>query len=113
MWMFVGSANNVEIPGLGGDEETVGTAGSSKRIWHRAKKRPAEPLSEAEAAEVHLKRIRQRLATTPRSAINALIVLNEYRKGLTYELVSQTGTIHSPVYTIRLTIDDQVSYLLC
>ena len=79
-----------------------------KRNWHRGKKRPAEPLTEAELAELALKRIRQRLASTPRSEINACMLLNEYRKGLNYELVGQTGPVHNPLHTVKLTVDEQV-----
>jgi len=82
---------------------------SSKWSWNKGKKRPAEPLSETEVAQIQLKRIRQRLATTPRSALNAVMVLNEYRQQLNYEVINVSGPVHDAHYTVRVEVDGLVS----
>jgi len=80
----------------------------SSRSKIKCRKRPAEPLSEAEVEEIRLKRIRQCLATTPRYAHNAIMVLNDYRPQLKYELINVSGPVHKAHYTVRVEVDGLV-----
>ena len=39
---------------------------------------------------------------------NALMQLNEMRPGLEYTVVSQSGPVHAPMFTMSVTVDGQV-----
>ena len=39
---------------------------------------------------------------------NAVSVLNQYRHGLNYQVVSQVGPAHAPVFTVQVEVDGQV-----
>jgi len=42
---------------------------------------------------------------------NAVSVLNQYRHGLNYHVVSQVGPAHAPVFTVQVEVDGQVCKL--
>lgn len=41
----------------------------------------------------------------PPQAMNALMKLNQLKPGLQYKLVSQTGPVHAPIFTMSVEID--------
>lgn len=43
--------------------------------------------------------------TEPPQAMNALMRLNQLKPGLQYKLVSQTGPVHVPVFTMAVEVD--------
>ncbi|XP_053573906.1 interleukin enhancer-binding factor 3 isoform X2 [Bombina bombina] len=43
----------------------------------------------------------------PPQAMNALMRLNQLKPGLQYKLVSQTGPVHAPIFTMSVDVDDK------
>lgn len=41
----------------------------------------------------------------PPQAMNALMRLNQLKPGLQYKLVSQTGPVHAPIFTMSVEVD--------
>lgn len=41
----------------------------------------------------------------PPQAMNALMKLNQLKPGLQYKLVSQTGPVHAPIFTMSVEVD--------
>jgi len=91
------------------NSQSATKSSKSSRSKKKCRKRPAEPLSEAESAQIRLKRIRQRLATTPRSELNAISVLYLYSRQLNYEVINVSGAVHDTIYTVRVEVDGLVS----
>lgn len=46
----------------------------------------------------------------PPQAMNALMRLNQLKPGLQYKLVSQTGPVHVPVFTMSVEVDGKSFY---
>lgn len=41
----------------------------------------------------------------PPQAMNALMRLNQLKPGLQYKLISQTGPVHAPIFTMSVEVD--------
>lgn len=72
------------------------------------KKRPAEDSSEEGGiAPKRRKKARQR-SFGPTAPKNALVQLNEIKPGLQYKLLSQSGPVHAPMFTISVEVNAEI-----
>ncbi|KAM4038899.1 interleukin enhancer-binding factor 3 isoform 2-T2 [Anomaloglossus baeobatrachus] len=73
-----------------------------------ALKRPIEEDGEDKSPSKKKKKIQKKdEKTEPPQAMNALMRLNQLKPGLQYKLVSQTGPVHAPVFTMSVEVDDK------
>ncbi|XP_050839867.1 interleukin enhancer-binding factor 3 isoform X1 [Serinus canaria] len=75
-------------------------------------KRPMEEDGEEKSPSKKKKKIQKKGIELPREekleppqAMNALMKLNQLKPGLQYKLVSQTGPVHAPIFTMSVEID--------
>ncbi|XP_064416780.1 interleukin enhancer-binding factor 3 homolog isoform X3 [Latimeria chalumnae] len=69
-------------------------------------KRPMEEDGEDKSPNKKKKKIQKKEEKTePPQAMNALMRLNQLKPGLQYKLVSQTGPVHAPVFTMSVEVD--------
>ncbi|KAK2090783.1 Interleukin enhancer-binding factor 3 [Saguinus oedipus] len=69
-------------------------------------KRPAEEDGEEKSPSKKKKKIQKKeeKAEAPQ-AMNALMRLNQLKPGVQYKLVSQTGPVHAPIFTMSVEVD--------
>ncbi|XP_056426509.1 interleukin enhancer-binding factor 3 isoform X2 [Hyla sarda] len=73
-----------------------------------ALKRPMEEDGEDKSPSKKKKKIQKKdEKTEPAQAMNALMRLNQLKPGLQYKLLSQTGPVHAPVFTMSVEVDDK------
>uniref|UniRef100_A0A8C5M3B3 Interleukin enhancer binding factor 3 n=1 Tax=Leptobrachium leishanense TaxID=445787 RepID=A0A8C5M3B3_9ANUR len=71
-------------------------------------KRPMEEDGEDKSPSKKKKKIPKKdEKSEPPQAMNALMRLNQLKPGLQYKLVSQTGPVHAPVFTMSVEVDDK------
>uniref|UniRef100_A0A6I8N7R3 Interleukin enhancer binding factor 3 n=1 Tax=Ornithorhynchus anatinus TaxID=9258 RepID=A0A6I8N7R3_ORNAN len=69
-------------------------------------KRPMEEDAEEKSPSKKKKKIQKKEEKSePPQAMNALMRLNQLKPGLQYKLVSQTGPVHAPVFTMSVEVD--------
>ncbi|XP_031950380.1 interleukin enhancer-binding factor 3 isoform X5 [Corvus moneduloides] len=69
-------------------------------------KRPMEEDGEEKSPSKKKKKIQKKEEKLePPQAMNALMKLNQLKPGLQYKLVSQTGPVHAPIFTMSVEID--------
>uniref|UniRef100_A0A8C9FG65 Interleukin enhancer binding factor 3 n=1 Tax=Pavo cristatus TaxID=9049 RepID=A0A8C9FG65_PAVCR len=69
-------------------------------------KRPMEEDGEEKSPSKKKKKIQKKEEKVePPQAMNALMKLNQLKPGLQYKLVSQTGPVHAPIFTMSVEID--------
>ncbi|XP_033927829.1 LOW QUALITY PROTEIN: interleukin enhancer-binding factor 3 [Melopsittacus undulatus] len=69
-------------------------------------KRPMEEDGEEKSPSKKKKKIQKKEEKLePPQAMNALMKLNQLKPGLQYKLVSQTGPVHAPIFTMAVEID--------
>ncbi|XP_060037721.1 interleukin enhancer-binding factor 3 isoform X7 [Erinaceus europaeus] len=69
-------------------------------------KRPMEEDAEEKSPSKKKKKIQKREEKAdPPQAMNALMRLNQLKPGLQYKLVSQTGPVHAPIFTMSVEVD--------
>ncbi|EMP39514.1 Interleukin enhancer-binding factor 3 [Chelonia mydas] len=75
-------------------------------------KRPMEEDGEEKSPSKKKKKIQKKgieltreEKTEPPQAMNALMKLNQLKPGLQYKLVSQTGPVHAPIFTMSVEVD--------
>uniref|UniRef100_A0A8C3FXH6 Interleukin enhancer binding factor 3 n=1 Tax=Chrysemys picta bellii TaxID=8478 RepID=A0A8C3FXH6_CHRPI len=69
-------------------------------------KRPMEEDGEEKSPSKKKKKIQKKEEKTePPQAMNALMKLNQLKPGLQYKLVSQTGPVHAPIFTMSVEVD--------
>ncbi|XP_074059490.1 interleukin enhancer-binding factor 3 isoform X3 [Macrotis lagotis] len=69
-------------------------------------KRPMEEDGEEKSPSKKKKKIQKKEEKTePPQAMNALMRLNQLKPGLQYKLVSQTGPVHAPIFTMSVEVD--------
>ncbi|XP_028912443.1 interleukin enhancer-binding factor 3-like isoform X3 [Ornithorhynchus anatinus] len=72
-------------------------------------KRPVEEDGEDKSPIKKKKRIlKKEEKTEPPQVMNALMKLNQLKPGLQYKLVSQTGPVHAPIFTMSLEVDGNI-----
>ncbi|XP_069460390.1 interleukin enhancer-binding factor 3 isoform X6 [Ambystoma mexicanum] len=70
-------------------------------------KRPMEEDGEDKSPSKKKKRVQKKeVKADPPVGMNALMRLNQLRPGLQYKLVSQTGPVHAPIFTMAVEVDD-------
>ncbi|KAM4748057.1 interleukin enhancer-binding factor 3 isoform 2-T2 [Rhinophrynus dorsalis] len=73
-----------------------------------ALKRPMEEDGEDKSPSKKKKRIQKKDdKSEPPQAMNALMRLNQLKPGLQYKLLTQTGPVHAPVFTMSVEVDDK------
>ncbi|XP_069802722.1 interleukin enhancer-binding factor 3 isoform X3 [Dendropsophus ebraccatus] len=73
-----------------------------------ALKRPMEEDGEDKSPSKKKKKIQKKdEKSEPPQAMNALMRLNQLKPGLQYKLISQTGPVHAPVFTMSVEVDDK------
>ncbi|XP_075715108.1 LOW QUALITY PROTEIN: interleukin enhancer-binding factor 3 [Rhinoderma darwinii] len=73
-----------------------------------ALKRPMEEDGEDKSPSKKKKKIQKKdEKSEPPQAMNALMRLNQLKPGLQYKLLSQTGPVHAPVFTMSVEVDDK------
>ncbi|XP_073510291.1 interleukin enhancer-binding factor 3 isoform X2 [Phyllobates terribilis] len=73
-----------------------------------ALKRPMEEDGEDKSPSKKKKKIQRKdEKSEPPQAMNALMRLNQLKPGLQYKLISQTGPVHAPVFTMSVEVDDK------
>ncbi|XP_063787474.1 interleukin enhancer-binding factor 3 isoform X2 [Pseudophryne corroboree] len=72
-------------------------------------KRPIEEDSEDKSPSKKKKKIQKKDTdkSEPPQAMNALMRLNQLKPGLQYKLVSQTGPVHAPIFTMSVEVDEK------
>uniref|UniRef100_A0A5F5PR42 Interleukin enhancer binding factor 3 n=1 Tax=Equus caballus TaxID=9796 RepID=A0A5F5PR42_HORSE len=69
-------------------------------------KRPMEEDGEEKSPSKKKKKIQKKEEKAePPQAMNALMRLNQLKPGLQYKLVSQTGPVHAPIFTMSVEVD--------
>uniref|UniRef100_A0A8C5SL75 Interleukin enhancer binding factor 3 n=1 Tax=Laticauda laticaudata TaxID=8630 RepID=A0A8C5SL75_LATLA len=69
-------------------------------------KRPMEEDGEEKSPSKKKKKIQKKEEKSdPPQAMNALMKLNQLKPGLQYKLVSQTGPVHAPIFTMSVEVD--------
>nr|XP_045000482.1 interleukin enhancer-binding factor 3 isoform X5 [Jaculus jaculus] len=69
-------------------------------------KRPMEEDCEEKSPSKKKKKIQKKEEKAePPQAMNALMRLNQLKPGLQYKLVSQTGPVHAPIFTMSVEVD--------
>lgn len=69
-------------------------------------KRPLEEDGEEKSPSKKKKKLqRKEEKAEPPQAMNALMRLNQLKPGLQYKLVSQTGPVHAPIFTMAVEVD--------
>ncbi|XP_040842230.1 interleukin enhancer-binding factor 3 isoform X2 [Ochotona curzoniae] len=69
-------------------------------------KRPVEEDGEEKSPSKKRKKIQKKEEKAePAQAMNALMRLNQLKPGLQYKLVSQTGPVHAPIFTMSVEVD--------
>uniref|UniRef100_A0A4W3HN94 Interleukin enhancer binding factor 3b n=1 Tax=Callorhinchus milii TaxID=7868 RepID=A0A4W3HN94_CALMI len=69
-------------------------------------KRPMdEDSGEDKSPNKKKRRLKRKEKVEPVQAMNALMRLNQLRPGLQYKLISQTGPVHAPVFTMSVEVD--------
>ncbi|XP_074835562.1 interleukin enhancer-binding factor 3 isoform X1 [Carettochelys insculpta] len=69
-------------------------------------KRPMEEDGEEKSPSKKKKKIQKKEEKTePPQTMNALMKLNQLKPGLQYKLVSQTGPVHAPIFTMSVEVD--------
>uniref|UniRef100_A0A803SR20 Interleukin enhancer binding factor 3 n=1 Tax=Anolis carolinensis TaxID=28377 RepID=A0A803SR20_ANOCA len=69
-------------------------------------KRPMEEDGEEKSPSKKKKKIQKKEEKAePPQAMNALMKLNQLKPGLQYKLVSQTGPVHAPIFTMSVEVD--------
>ncbi|KAM9311384.1 interleukin enhancer-binding factor 3 isoform 2-T2 [Gastrophryne carolinensis] len=73
-----------------------------------AQKRPMEEDGEDKSPSKKKKKIQKKdEKSEPPQAMNALMKLNQLKPGLQYKLISQTGPVHAPIFTMSVEVDDK------
>ncbi|KAM4675709.1 interleukin enhancer-binding factor 3 isoform 2-T2 [Discoglossus pictus] len=73
-----------------------------------ALKRPIEEDGEDKSPSKKKKKIQKKdEKSEPPQAMNALMRLNQLKPGLQYKLVSQTGPVHAPIFTMSVEVDEK------
>ncbi|KAG8441346.1 hypothetical protein GDO86_006904 [Hymenochirus boettgeri] len=73
-----------------------------------ALKRPIEEDGEDKSPSKKKKKIQKKdEKSEPPQAMNALMRLNQLKPGLQYKLISQTGPVHAPIFTMSVEVDDK------
>ncbi|XP_072005621.1 interleukin enhancer-binding factor 3 isoform X2 [Engystomops pustulosus] len=73
-----------------------------------ALKRPMEEDGEDKSPSKKKKKIQKKdEKSEPPQAMNALMKLNQLKPGLQYKLISQTGPVHAPVFTMSVEVDEK------
>ncbi|XP_073443655.1 interleukin enhancer-binding factor 3 isoform X2 [Dendrobates tinctorius] len=73
-----------------------------------ALKRPIEEDGEDKSPSKKKKKILKKdEKNEPPQVMNALMRLNQLKPGLQYKLISQTGPVHAPVFTMSVEVDDK------
>ncbi|XP_068130469.1 interleukin enhancer-binding factor 3 isoform X2 [Hyperolius riggenbachi] len=70
-----------------------------------ALKRPIEEDGEDKSPSKKKKKIQKK--DEPPQAMNALMKLNQLKPGLQYKLISQTGPVHAPIFTMSVEVDEK------
>ncbi|CAH2273079.1 interleukin enhancer-binding factor 3 isoform X1 [Pelobates cultripes] len=71
-------------------------------------KRPIEEDGEDKSPSKKKKKIQKKdEKSEPPQAMNALMRLNQLKPGLQYKLVSQTGPVHAPIFTMSVEVDEK------
>ncbi|XP_059123422.1 interleukin enhancer-binding factor 3 isoform X7 [Peromyscus eremicus] len=69
-------------------------------------KRPMEEDGEEKSPSKKKKKIQKKEEKAePPQAMNALMRLNQLKPGLQYKLISQTGPVHAPIFTMSVEVD--------
>ncbi|XP_049981465.1 interleukin enhancer-binding factor 3 isoform X6 [Alexandromys fortis] len=69
-------------------------------------KRPIEEDGEEKSPSKKKKKIQKKEEKAePPQAMNALMRLNQLKPGLQYKLISQTGPVHAPIFTMSVEVD--------
>ncbi|CAO2580946.1 Interleukin enhancer-binding factor 3 [Lemmus lemmus] len=69
-------------------------------------KRPIEEDDEEKSPSKKKKKIQKKEEKAePPQAMNALMRLNQLKPGLQYKLISQTGPVHAPIFTMSVEVD--------
>nr|XP_033779651.1 interleukin enhancer-binding factor 3 isoform X4 [Geotrypetes seraphini]XP_033779652.1 interleukin enhancer-binding factor 3 isoform X4 [Geotrypetes seraphini]XP_033779653.1 interleukin enhancer-binding factor 3 isoform X4 [Geotrypetes seraphini] len=69
-------------------------------------KRPIEEDGEDKVPNKKKKKVQKRdFSSDPPQGMNALMRLNQLKPGLQYKLVSQTGPVHAPVFTMAVDVE--------
>ncbi|XP_044134747.1 interleukin enhancer-binding factor 3 isoform X1 [Bufo gargarizans] len=73
-----------------------------------ALKRPMEEDGDDKSPSKKKKKIQKKdEKSEPPQAMNALMRLNQLKPGLQYKLLSQTGPVHAPVFTMSVEVDEK------
>lgn len=73
-----------------------------------ALKRPIEEDGEDKSPSKKKKKIQKKDdKSEPPQAMNALMKLNQLKPGLQYKLISQTGPVHAPIFTMSVEVDEK------
>ncbi|XP_018417898.1 PREDICTED: LOW QUALITY PROTEIN: interleukin enhancer-binding factor 3 [Nanorana parkeri] len=73
-----------------------------------ALKRPIEEDGEDKSPSKKKKKIQKKDdKAEPPQAMNALMKLNQLKPGLQYKLLSQTGPVHAPIFTMSVEVDEK------
>ncbi|KAE8619873.1 hypothetical protein XENTR_v10010004 [Xenopus tropicalis] len=73
-----------------------------------ALKRPMEEDGEDKSPSKKKKKIQKKdEKSEPPQAMNALMRLNQLKPGLQYKLISQTGPVHAPIFTMSVEVDEK------
>ncbi|XP_053320801.1 LOW QUALITY PROTEIN: interleukin enhancer-binding factor 3 [Spea bombifrons] len=73
-----------------------------------ALKRPIDEDGEDKSPSKKKKKIQKKdEKSEPPQAMNALMRLNQLKPGLQYKLLSQTGPVHAPIFTMSVEVDDK------
>ncbi|XP_072255692.1 interleukin enhancer-binding factor 3 isoform X2 [Pyxicephalus adspersus] len=73
-----------------------------------ALKRPIEEDGEDKSPSKKKKKIQKKdEKSEPPQAMNALMKLNQLKPGLQYKLMSQTGPVHAPIFTMSVEVDEK------
>nr|Q91550.2 RecName: Full=Interleukin enhancer-binding factor 3-A; AltName: Full=CCAAT box transcription factor subunit; AltName: Full=Double-stranded RNA-binding protein 4F.1; Short=DsRNA-binding protein 4F.1 [Xenopus laevis] len=71
-------------------------------------KRPIEEDGDDKSPSKKKKKIQKKdEKSEPPQVMNALMRLNQLKPGLQYKLISQTGPVHAPVFTMSVEVDDK------